>query len=58
MKAWDSLNSSVADVQQLKLRDAGERKSCGAGRPIAAIEPPSLSASQLPSFPACNRYLL
>jgi len=55
MKAWGSLNLSVTDVQQSKPRDAGERKSCELGRPIATIELFSLPASQLPSF---NRLLL
>jgi hypothetical protein len=55
MKAWGSLNSLVTDVQQSKPRDAVERESCDGGKPIAMVEPPSLPASQLPSF---NRLLL
>jgi hypothetical protein len=55
MKAQGSLNHLVTDVQQSKPKDAGERKSYDAGKPIAAIEPRSLPASQLPSF---NRLLL
>ena len=55
MKAWGNSNSLVTDIQQSKPRDAGERESYETVRPIATIEPPSLTASQLPSF---NRLLL
>ena len=50
MKAWRNINLFVTDVQQSKSRDAVERQSRNARKPIVMIEPPGLSASQLPSF--------
>jgi hypothetical protein len=55
MKAWGRLNSSIKDAQLLENRYAGKKECCDVKMPIAAIEPLSFPASQLPSF---NLFLL